>query len=387
MVKAESTGSWRLVLLLWGAGLGAAAQYGKVSVVFDLVGEAYPEAGASVAWIVSAVGAVGILCGVVAGLLVARFGPRQTLILSLWLGAAMSLCQASLPPLWLLLSFRVLEGASHLGIVVAAPTLIAQITGPRQRGAALTLWGTFFGIAFAVLAFGGRPLAFGFGLPALFVAHGLYLGIFALILARHLPKNTHPTPNASLPLSQILADHGRIYSSARMSAPAAGWLFYTFSFVSILTVLPPYLDPEQRAAIMTAMPLVSIAVSMTVGVALLGRFSAVWVIQLGFALSLAAALWLWIVPGGAWAALALAAAMGLIQGASFAAVPQLNGSEGDQALANGAMAQAGNIGNTLGTPAMALALAGMGYAALPVLAATAFAGGMVAHALLAAARR
>ena len=50
------------------------------------------------------------------------------------------------------------------------------------------------------------------------------------------------------------------------------------------------------------------------------------------------------------AAFALAGAMGIVQGASFAAIPQLNHSAEDRARASGAVAQLGNLGTTTGTP-------------------------------------
>jgi predicted MFS family arabinose efflux permease len=178
-----------------------------------------------------------------------------------------------------------------------------------------------------------------------------------------------------------------IYLSPFLAAPAAGWLFYTFSFVSILTVLPPYIAADMRGLIIGAMPLASIAVSMTLGVWLLRAMSAVRVVEVGFILSVLCMLWLWIAPGAPSACLALAGSMGLIQGASFAAVPQLNTTAAGQAQANGAMAQMGNIGNTVGTPVMAAALAGMGYGALPVLAGSAFAAGLLVHVLLGARRQ
>jgi DHA1 family inner membrane transport protein len=371
-----------LILLLWGAGLGAAAQYGKVSVIFDLLPQAYPQAGAAVGWIVSLVGFVGILFGVVAGLVVARIRYRRALLAALWAGAAVSLVQASVPALpWMLLS-RVIEGASHLAIVVAAPTLIAQLSADKDRGLTLTLWGTFFGVAFAILAFAGRPLALSYGLPALFVAHAAFMAVFAVILGARLRALPAEGPQPAISLPQILRDHAMIYRSPHISAPAAGWLFYTFSFVSILTVLPPYLDPDIRAGVMTAMPLTSIVVSMTLGVALLRVLSGVRVVELGFALSALCMIWLWLSPGAPLACLALAGAMGLVQGASFASVPQLNARPAAQAQANGAMAQMGNIGNTLGTPVMAFALIGGGYAALPVLAGGAFVLGLLLHLML-----
>ncbi|MFC6584404.1 MFS transporter [Sulfitobacter aestuariivivens] len=175
-----------LIFALWGAGLGAAAQYGKVSVIFDLLPQVYPDAGAAIGFIVSLVGFVGILFGVAAGLLVARIRYRRALLGALWIGAGVSAFQAVLPALPLMLAARMLEGVSHLAIVVAAPTLIAQISAPRDRGLTLTLWGTFFGVAFAVLAWAGRPLALSLGVPALFMAHAAYMAVFALYLSARL---------------------------------------------------------------------------------------------------------------------------------------------------------------------------------------------------------
>lgn len=379
--------SWPLILTLWGAGLGAAAQYGKVSVVFDLLPQAYPDAGAALGWVVSLVGFVGILFGVVAGLVVARIRYRRALLSALWVGAGVSLFQSSQPSLpWMLLS-RIFEGASHLAIVVAAPTLIAQLCAPKDRGFALTLWGTFFGVAFAVLAFAGYPLAKSWGLQALFAGHGFYMAGFAILLGTRLRTLPEEGPQPVLSLPQILRDHVTIYRSPFIAAPAAGWLFYTFSFVSVLTLLPPFLDPAIRAVVMTAMPLTSIVVSMTLGVALLRVVSAVRVIELGFAFSALCMIWLWAVPASPVACIALAAGLGLVQGASFAAVPQLNAAAATQAQANGAMAQMGNIGNTLGTPVIALAIAAIGYKALPVLVAAVLALGFCIHLLLGHLRR
>ncbi|NUH64552.1 MFS transporter [Sulfitobacter sp. S0837] len=383
---AETT-SFPRVFALWAAGLGAAAQYGKMSVVFDLLPELYPQAGVALGFLVSLVGGVGILLGVVAGLVVARIRYRRALLSALWLGAAISAFQTLTPGFGWMLASRLLEGLSHLAIVVAAPTLIAQLSAVRDRGFTLTLWGTFFGVAFAVLALAGRPLALSWGLPALFAAHALYMAACAIVLTVSLQRLPTETPQPPFSVPQILRDHITTYRSPFLAAPAAGWLFYTFSFVSILTVLPPYLDEVWRAPVMAAMPLASIAVSMTLGVALLRRLPAVTVVQWGFGLSAVSMGWLWASPGAPLACLALAGAMGLIQGASFAAVPQLNHGAAAQAQANGAMAQMGNLGNSIGTPIMAFGLASIGASALPLLAGGAFVLGLAVHLLLAVARR
>lgn len=354
-----------LILLLWAAGLGAAGQYAKVSVLFDRLGEIYPHAGAALGLIVSVVGFVGIVFGVVAGALVGRIGFRRALLWALWSGAGFSLVQSLFPPLPVMLILRMLEGLSHLAIVVAVPTLIAQLSEDRHKGLTLTLWSTFFGVAFTLLVWFGLPLVETFGMHVLFWAHGAWMALCAVALTpllSRLPRFARPA--RSLSLSTVWRDHTRLYGSPWLSAPGLGWLFYTFCFLALLTLLPPFIAESQRSFVLGTMPLVTIAVSMTLGVALLRVLRATQVVMIGFILLALCLIWLWGVPGGAVACFALAAAFGLVQGASFAAVPELAATAEDQALANGAMAQLGNVGNTLGTPVLAVLVLGGGYDAM-----------------------
>lgn len=376
-----------LVFALWGAGLGAAGQYAKISVIFDRLPGVYPDAGNALGFVVSLVGFVGILLGVVAGLVVARIRYRRAMLWALWAGAAVSAFQATLPALPWMLASRVVEGVSHLAIVVAAPTLIAGLSAARHRGFTLTLWSTFFSVAFSLLVALGLPLVDALGLPALFVAHAAWLAVFSVILTLFLRPLADTGAGAALSLSGILSDHLTIYRSPRIAAPGAGWLFYTFCFLAILTVLPPYIAPAWRAWVMGAMPLASIAVSLTLGVWLLRYISAVGLIQMGFAGCIAAMIWLLMMPGLPAACLALAGALGLVQGASFAAVPQLNDGPDTQARAYGALAQTGNLGNTLGTPALLAVLGVAGYPGLVWTCIVVFAGGAGVHAWMAARRK
>mmetsp|Transcript_18094 Transcript_18094/g.27955 ORF Transcript_18094/g.27955 Transcript_18094/m.27955 type:complete len:385 (+) Transcript_18094:453-1607(+) len=377
--------SFPLILCLWGAGLGAAGQYGKISVIFDQLAAVYPDAGTALGFIVSLVGLVGILFGVVAGLVVARIQYRRALLWALWVGAGVSLVQSLLPPLHWMLATRVIEGMSHLAIVVATPTLIAQLSAERDRGLTLTLWGTFFGVAFTLLVALGLPLVDAYGIPALFIAHAIWMAAFAVILGAALRPLAVPAMGR-LTLCGVLADHIAIYRSPRIAAPGAGWLFYTFCFLAILTVLPPYIAPDWRAWVLGAMPLASILSSMTVGVFALRYVSAVWVVQGGFALCISALIWLLVMPGDPAACIALASALGLVQGASFAAVPQLNHGAAEQSQAYGAVAQTGNLGNTLGTPVLLAVLGMAGYPGLIWTAIAVFACGFLVHLWMAARR-
>ncbi|MEM6276990.1 MAG: MFS transporter [Pseudomonadota bacterium] len=385
VTSAPAATRFGFVFALWAAGLGAAAQYAKISVIFDPLGAHYGQEGAALGLLVSAVGVVGIILGVVAGIIVTRLTLRRAMLIGLVLGGVLSLYQATLPALPLFIASRVVEGASHLLIVVAAPTLIAQASSLRGRGFTLTLWGSFFGVSFTLLILLGLPLVAAFGLPALFVAHGLYMLAFAAGLWRAIPQDA--PAKTELSLQGVLAQHAAIYRSPRKNAAGLGWLFYTFCFVTTVTFVPGFIDDDIRRTVAAAMPLVSIVASLTLGVALLSVMSAVSVTMLAFATGAALAISLLLAPGNALLVLCFMAALGIIQGSSFAVVPELNETLEDRAQGNGAMAQTGNIGNSLGTPVIAALLAGAGYEAMMAALALSLALGFGIHLWMAKLRR
>ncbi|WP_248298171.1 MFS transporter [Tabrizicola sp. YIM 78059] len=373
-----------LVLLLWCAGLGAAAQFGKISILYETLRTTYGGGGeVALGLVVSIVGMVGLIFGTTAGLLVARIGPRRAIVAALAAGAAMSALQALLPPYPLMLASRIVEGASHLAIVVVGPTMIATLAPEHRRPLAMTLWSSFFGVTYTILALIG-PHA---GPTGLFLGHAAWMGALAAILALTLP----PDPRGhALPMDNLLAQHARIYASPRLAAPAMGFCCYTFLYVAVLTLLPPETPATHRALIAAGMPLVSIAVSLTLGVWLLGRMSAVTLVQAGYAVAIPGFLILWVFWGQGAGMVAggflLSAALGIVQGASFAAIPELNASPDDRARAAGAVAQLGNLGTTTGTPVLAALLANAGPAGLTAAAVTLSALGLAIHAVQKARR-
>ena len=206
-----------LVLLLWAAGLGAAAQFGKISILYETLRSSYGGNGeVALGLVVSIVGMVGLIFGTTAGLLVARIGPRRAIVAALAAGAAMSALQSLLPAYPLMLASRIIEGTSHLAIVVVGPTMIATLAPEARRPLAMTLWSSFFGVTYAILALLG-PYT---GPTSLFLGHAAYMAALAVILALTLP----PDPRGqALPMGNLIAQHARIYASPRLAAPAMGF--------------------------------------------------------------------------------------------------------------------------------------------------------------------
>lgn len=342
------------VLLLWLAGLGAALQFAKIGVPFEEFRAMFPAAGARIGWLLSLVSLIGAIFGMLAGIAVTGFGLQRSLLVAMLLGAAVSLLQSTLTGLGPLLLSRVVEGASHLVIVVAAPTLIAQLSPLRMRGFFMTLWATFFGVAYALMAWLGMDFIAGHGIPALFRLHGTIMAVLAVLLWLALPAEQRPTRFAAPDPAQILRAQWRAIRSPWIAAPGFGWLFYTLTFVSLLAILPGLVPAERRDFVTGTLPLISIAASLGLVPALLGWLAPTTVVMLGFAGAALGAIGLFVTADPTWAATAVFFGLGRVQGASFAAVLALNHGAADRALSNGLMAQTSNLGNLLGTPLLLL---------------------------------
>ncbi|MFK7861905.1 MAG: MFS transporter [Granulosicoccus sp.] len=373
-----------VTLALWVAGLCAAAQFAKMGLFLPELQQLYPEAGVATGFLITLISLVGALLGLIAGILVGQIGARSVLLSGLLIGAVVSLVQSIYLPLSLLLASRIVEGFSHLAIVVAAPTLMARFCSDRLRAAAMTLWGTFFGVSFALTASLGLPLVETQGIHALFFAHALILGVTTALIVLLIPKmeavsNDKTRTHQPYSFANLFQRHKQAWLSPYIAAPAAGWLFYTITFVALLAILPSLMPLDQRTFVASAMPLASIFSSMTIGVALLRRFSAVHVGYIGFSAALGLALLFLVGTYEALICVLLFSALGLVQGASFAAIPQLNKTASNQALAYGALAQAGNIGNLCGTPLLLLLINYGGTKAMIALVVTCYAMAICAH--------
>ncbi len=379
-----------LVLLLWIAGLCAAGQFAKIAVPFAEFRALYPGAGGNVGWLLSVISLLGALFGAFAGALVGVTGPVRMLVGGLLAGGVISLLQSGIPGFSVMLASRVVEGLAHLAIVVAAPTLIARITPDRWRGASMALWSTFFGVAFALVAWAGLPLVHRAGLGALFAVHGavmLGVGVVAAVALRGTGGPEEPEETDGL--AAIRAIPGRLVAACRspfIAAPGASWLFYTVIFVAVMAILPERLPDGVRAPVTAAMPLLSTGMAL-IGVPLLMRgIGASAIVIGGFACSMVAVLVFGQVSLAAMC-LVLFTTMGLVQGAGFAAVPELNRTGDAQALSYGLMAQTGNIGNLAGTPLLLAVLDHGGERALYLAIAAIYGAAVVVLVTLARMRR
>ncbi|MEN8841956.1 MAG: MFS transporter [Octadecabacter sp.] len=335
--------NWALIGLLWTTGLLAAAQFAKLTLTLDGFQAAYQNQPAPLA--VSAVSVVGILGGAVAGFFVAKIGARRAVLWAVAMSAVVSLIQGRAMPFEWFMATRIIEGFGHLLLVVALPTMMVALAKPNDKTVVMGIWGTFFGVGYAVLALVVPVIAEWGGHWAVFRAHGILLALMFPVVWVVLPKVM--TAGAAMP--NIVSLHRTIYTNPRYFAPGLGHGIYTSIFIALVAFLPSTLGAAWLTAVL---PLANLSGTFAAG------FVAKWVpaskLSIYGFVSGIVLFTLLALTGSIAVALIALFMTGLTAGANFAAVPELNSAPEDQARSNGAMAQIGNIGTFSGTPIYAL---------------------------------
>lgn len=340
---SETGTNWPLIALLWTTGLLAAAQFAKLTLTLDVMQGVYGDAPVPLA--VSGVAVVGIICGSLSGFFVAWIGARRAVLWAVATSAVVSLVQWMPMPFGAFMATRIVEGFGHLLLVVALPTMMVALARPSDKSVVMGIWGTFFGVGYAVLALGVPALVETGGPQLVYGMHGLMLALLWPVLWLSVPR----VMSGGARMPNVIAIHRQMYSAARFYAPSLGHGIYTSIFIALVAFLPAALDAIWLTPVL---PLANLSGTFASGF-IARSIPASKLSIYGFILAgvLFAVMGL---TGSIVIALCALFCTGVTAGANFAAVPEFNHQPEDQARANGAMAQIGNIGTFSGTPIYAL---------------------------------
>jgi len=345
--------NWFLVLVLWFAGIAAAMQFAKFSVAFDSLRDLYNVIPFWIGLALSVVGFVGLVFGVTISIYVSKIGQKKILLTSLLLGAIVSVVQALQPAFPVLFLSRIVEGISHLGVVVTAPIIMILISSEKHHSIVMGLWSTFFGIAFSVMAWIGNPILELYSSSMLFLIHAIFMAIILIILFFLIKQISIPI-NDNNKISFIDA-HKKVYSNWRRFSPGILFFFHTFMYIALFTFLPGLSGNEStRGFLLIILPLISIVGTMIAGIvtqyfippsnlsifAYISVSVLIFVVRLSFNNNL-----LFVVTS-----MTLLLFSGLAQGSVYSLIPKISLTTEDQTNAMGSVAQLGNLGSTLGSP-------------------------------------
>jgi predicted MFS family arabinose efflux permease len=299
------------------------------------------------------VGLIGLIFGITISIYISKIGHKKILLISLFFGFVISVVQALNPVFPIVFISRILEGVSHLGIVVAAPTIIILLSSEKHHSIVMGLWSSFFFFSFSVTAWIGKPILELYSSSVLFLIHAIFMAIILVILFLSI-KNINIPYNDDRKISFMNA-HKKVYSNWRTVSPGVLFFFHTFMYIALFTFLPRLSENEHtKNLLLVILPLISIIGTMIAGivsqyfvspsklsvVAYISVLVLIFVIKLSFDKNM-----LFVA-----ASMVLILFSGIIQGSVFSLIPNISLTTEEQTNANGAVAQLGNFGSTLGPP-------------------------------------
>lgn len=361
---ARQTTDWLAVLVLFAAGLAAAMHFAKVAPVMDATGRELGLSLVASGFAVSLLGIVGVVFAIATGAVVAAIGLKRGMAIALFGGAAIAALGSAAPTGMTFLATRFLEGFSHLLIVVCAPALMAMHAAPKDRPIALSLWGCFFGLGFAITSSVAPLIVPGFGWRGLMLGHALLLALIGIAVLLVLGRSGHQDQRKPFPdFGQLLKAHADVYGSGPPLLLALTFCCYTILFLAALTFLGKYLidalgwSAAAAGSMLAFAALVSMAFTLSAGVLLRLRLPAVIGFTAAFLALAVGAIGVFGFqlpePAVLGLILVMMASFGLLPGFTFASVPAVAPTPALAALTYGAIAQFGNVGTFLGTPVFA----------------------------------
>jgi predicted MFS family arabinose efflux permease len=328
-------------------------QFAKFSFAFDFLKNQYNVSPLWVGLALSVVGFIGLIFGITISIYIPKIGQNKVLLISLFFGFVISVVQALNPIFPIVFISRILEGISHLGIVVTAPTIMILLSSEKHHSIVMGLWSSFFGIAFSITAWAGKPIMELYSISGLFLFHALL--VFGIFLILFFSLKGLDMPNNENKEISFFKAHKKVYSNWRTVSPGVLFFFHTFMYIALFTFLPRLTnDEETRELLLITLPLISIAGTIIAGivsqyflspsklsvVAYISLLVLILVIKLSFDNNM-----LFII-----ASMVLILFSGIIQGSIFSLIPHISLTTEEQINANGAVAQLGNFGSTLGPP-------------------------------------
>ena len=254
-------------------GVVAATYIGKLPPALPVLSREYGLSVAAIGWLLSMFNVMGMLGAVALGLSAARIGAYRYCQWGLGLMIAGSLLPMLAGGAPALLIGRFFEGLGFMMVVLGAPSLLTQVTAPRDRSLAFGFWGAYMptGTSFAMLATPGL-IALG-GWHGLWYAFAGLAAVMALLLAYGRPDYVTPPG----PKPNWAAISGPLKTSG-MWWIALAFACYTFQFNAIMNWLPTFLTGERQSSLNLASNLTA----AMVGINIFGNLAGGWLMKRGW---------------------------------------------------------------------------------------------------------
>ena len=184
--------------------------------------------------IVATFATIGAMTGIGAGLMVGRLGARRSLIGGMGVIALGNAIGAGAPDQLVLLMARIIEGVGFLAVVLAIPSMLAQLVTREKRDFVMAVWSAYMPIGIMLMLL-VAPLLPAIGWRNFWLANALATGACAILLAIYAPA----TPAAARAgTDRFFADALTIVRRPSCLVLAFAFFAYSCQIFSLTFALP-----------------------------------------------------------------------------------------------------------------------------------------------------
>ncbi|RZU31104.1 CynX/NimT family MFS transporter [Blastococcus saxobsidens] len=345
--------SWSAVAGLMGAGVVAAAQIGGAAAALPVLQDEFGLSSTTAAWYLSTVSLLSAAAGVLLGWLGQTVGFGRQVRLGLLAIVVADLGGAAVDSLAGLLVARVGEGLGLVMVILAAPPLLAEVSGPAHRRLVAGGWGAYMPVGSGLAALLIPPAIGLVGWRGASVADACLAAVVLLAVVRWVPSSAERRRPS---LGGLL---GAIRSPSVVIITVAFGL-YAAQYLAVVGLLPSALVADEGLSVAAAGVLGAVVFLVNAPANLLGAYllhrgaPLRWVILTG-CVGMAVTVWGALDPALP-PALRVASAMafsfvaGLVPSALFAGLAAVSAGTGSAGAAIGLVTQGSGVGQLLGPP-------------------------------------
>ncbi|MEN3378257.1 MAG: hypothetical protein V7604_3612, partial [Hyphomicrobiales bacterium] len=238
--------TWRLhAMLLIGGGIVAAAQIGKAIITVPMI-RGDLALGLDVAGLIVAIFAtMGATMGIGAGAVVGRLGVRRSLIGGMAAIAIGNVIGAGASDESVLLASRIIEGVGFFGVVLAVPSMLAQLVPRHARDFVMAIWSAYMPTGIMLTLF-AAPLLPSIGWRDFWLANALVASMCAILLAMYAPAMP---ARARDPEGRFLSEIMTVVRHPSCLVLAFAFFAYSCQIFSLTFALPLLLTSVQHVSL------------------------------------------------------------------------------------------------------------------------------------------
>jgi predicted MFS family arabinose efflux permease len=268
---------WGLIFLLFGGGVAAAFQIGKVPPALPAVRSELGLSLFAASWLVSIFSILGASSGVFIGALADWIGRRKLILFGMAcmtlgnLAGAISYSEA------LLLVSRFFEGMGYIVTAVATPALIAQVANPADFRMAIAVWGCFMPVGMSMMMLMSPMILDSFGWRGLWFLNAMIVIVIGLLLQKMTTGLTGPGVAVDRPPTEPFRDTVITLNRPGPLLLAAAMMTSSIQFMALVAFLPTFFIEQCHMAQVKA----SLYTAITVAINLIGTVAGGWLLQKG----------------------------------------------------------------------------------------------------------